>query len=173
MAAVTVGTVAKKVAEVLASNKKGRKFIGYTVGIVLFILSIPIIVIFCLFGGTAGSGDFKVDDAAPGAVHGLFSDPATMQCFKMIEQTFYSYDLTDNDIDKAKMLTVSYLNKQRDEKNFYERLAYCFANAAKDKDVYDLVSETFGVEIPDKDKDIMDEMYGKTPIRITESGGTG
>ena len=37
MAAVTVATVAKKVAAALASNKKGRKFIGYVIGISVFI----------------------------------------------------------------------------------------------------------------------------------------
>lgn len=30
MAAVTIATVGKKALEVLASNKKGRKFLGYT-----------------------------------------------------------------------------------------------------------------------------------------------
>lgn len=33
MAAVTAAAVAKKVAAALASNKKGRKFLGYVAGI--------------------------------------------------------------------------------------------------------------------------------------------
>ena len=45
MAAVTVSVVAKKVVEVLASSKKGRKFLLYTVGIVLFIVLLPLIAI--------------------------------------------------------------------------------------------------------------------------------
>ena len=56
MAAVTVATVAKKVAAALASNKKGRKFIGYVIGIAVFILCIPILVVYCVFGWMAGSG---------------------------------------------------------------------------------------------------------------------
>ena len=47
---VTVGTVLKKVAEAVAASKKGRKAIGYTVGIAIFILLLPMIVIAGLFG---------------------------------------------------------------------------------------------------------------------------
>ena len=47
---VTVGTILKKVAETVATNKKGRKAIGYTVGIVIFLLLLPMIVIAGLFG---------------------------------------------------------------------------------------------------------------------------
>ena len=42
---VTVGTVLKKVAEAVAASKKGRKAIGYTVGIAIFLLLLPMIVI--------------------------------------------------------------------------------------------------------------------------------
>ena len=47
---VAVGTVLKKVAETVASSKKGRKAIGYTVGIVIFLLLLPMIVVAGLFG---------------------------------------------------------------------------------------------------------------------------
>ena len=45
MMSVTVGTVLKKVAEAVAASKKGRKAIGYTVGIAIFLLLLPMIVI--------------------------------------------------------------------------------------------------------------------------------
>ena len=47
---VTVGTVLKKVAEAVAASKKGRKAIGYTVGIAAFLLLLPMIVVAGLFG---------------------------------------------------------------------------------------------------------------------------
>ena len=47
---VAVGTVLKKVVEAVAASKKGRKAIGYTVGIVIFLLLLPMIVIAGLFG---------------------------------------------------------------------------------------------------------------------------
>ena len=57
---VTVGTVLKKVAEAVATSKKGRKVIGYTVGIVIFLLLLPMIVITGLFGWM-GRSDVEID----------------------------------------------------------------------------------------------------------------
>ena len=57
---VAVGTVLKKVAEAVASSKKGRKAIGYTVGITAFLLLLPMIVIAGLFGWM-GRNDIEID----------------------------------------------------------------------------------------------------------------
>ena len=57
---VTVGTVLKKVAEAVAASKKGRKAIGYTVGIAAFLLLLPMIVITGLFGWM-GRSDVEID----------------------------------------------------------------------------------------------------------------
>ena len=47
---VAVGTVLKKVAEAVAASKKGRKVVGYSIGIAAFLLLLPMIVITGLFG---------------------------------------------------------------------------------------------------------------------------
>ena len=57
---VAVGTILKKVAETVATNKKGRKAIGYTVGIAAFLLLLPMIVITGLFGWM-GRSDVEID----------------------------------------------------------------------------------------------------------------
>ena len=57
---VAVGTVLKKVAEAVASSKKGRKAIGYTVGIAAFLLLLPMIVVAGLFGWMSRS-DVNID----------------------------------------------------------------------------------------------------------------
>ena len=57
---VAVGTVLKKVAETVASSKKGRKAIGYTVGITAFLLLLPLIVVTGLFGWM-GKNDVNID----------------------------------------------------------------------------------------------------------------
>ena len=57
---VVVGTVLKKVAEAVAASKKGRKAIGYTVGIVIFLLLLPMIVVTGLFGWM-GRNDVEID----------------------------------------------------------------------------------------------------------------
>lgn len=60
MMSVAVGTVLKKVAEAVAASKKGRKAIGYTVGIVIFLLLLPMIVVTGLFGWM-GRNDIEID----------------------------------------------------------------------------------------------------------------
>lgn len=57
---VAVGTVLKKVAEAVAASKKGRKAIGYTVGITAFLLLLPLIVVTGLFGWM-GKNDVEID----------------------------------------------------------------------------------------------------------------
>ena len=57
---IAVGTVLKKVVEAVAASKKGRKAIGYTVGIVIFLLLLPMIVVTRLFGWL-GMSDVEID----------------------------------------------------------------------------------------------------------------
>ena len=57
---VAVGTVLKKIAEAVAASKKGRKAIGYTIGITAFLLLLPMIVITGLFGWM-GRSDVEID----------------------------------------------------------------------------------------------------------------
>ena len=57
---VAVGTVLKKIAEAVAASKKGRKVIGYTVGIAAFLLLLPMIVVTGLFGWM-GRSDVEID----------------------------------------------------------------------------------------------------------------
>lgn len=57
---IAVGTALKKVAEAVASSKKGRKAIGYTIGITVFLLLLPMIVVAGLFGWM-GRSDVEID----------------------------------------------------------------------------------------------------------------
>ena len=57
---VAVGTVLKKVAEAVAASKKGRKAIGYTVGITAFLLLLPLMVVSGVFGWM-GKNDVEID----------------------------------------------------------------------------------------------------------------
>ena len=65
---VAVGTVLKKVAEAVATSKKGRKAIGYTVGIVIFLSLLPMIAVTGLFGWM-DRNDVEIDQ--DGIVSGL------------------------------------------------------------------------------------------------------
>ena len=54
--------VARKVLAILAGDKNGRKFLGYVVGIALFIVLLPVIAVYGLFGWMAGGGAAEVID---------------------------------------------------------------------------------------------------------------
>lgn len=171
MAGVTVAAVAKKVVAAVASNKKGRKFLGYVIGITLFILCIPIIVVFCVFGWMSGTGktvDFgpTVIDNLPGVIDASVSDNLST-----IEEVFIEYGLPKEDISKARMLAITYLIGKESETDYYKKLVTCFTETTQEKTVYDLVEEGFDVTITAKDREMLDGMYGVTPARKTDSGG--
>ncbi len=104
MAAVTVATVAKKVAAALASNKKGRKFIGYVIGIAVFILCIPILVVYCVFGWMAGSGEMDLNSAAVNAVKDVPGVQAIQDASDKIEEAFSALGLPAEDVKKAQVI---------------------------------------------------------------------
>ena len=171
MAAITVATVAKKIAAALASNKKGRKFIGYVIGISIFILCIPIIVVFCVFGWTAGNLPGDVQAGVASGVAEMLNDHALQERFEGIQTVFSEHNLPTGDIHKAQFMSISKLAGMEEQEDFYEQLALCFIETTEKKTVYMLIEETFEIEISAQDEAHMDEIYGVTPARKTEGGG--
>ena len=163
MAAVTVGVVVKKVVEVLASSKKGRKFLLYTVGIVLFIVLLPLIAIVGLFGFLAG-GELPIDqqqimEALPSEGRALL-EGINATCAS-IHTAFAERGLTEADAKKAEAIYMAcLLGKESD--TFIEDLAECFENVSDTVSVYDNVSTTFSVGFTDEDEKRFDEQYGVT-----------
>ena len=171
MAGVTVAAVAKKVVAAIASNKKGRKFLGYVIGITLFILCIPIIVLFCVFGWTAGSTEqFDPQAAVAGAIRGITAD-MNQEVNLTIEELFFESDLPIEDVHKAQMVALFYLRDRENEYGFYTYLLECFSKTTADKTVYDLLENKFEIEITEKDRAMLDGMYGVTPARKPAEGG--
>ena len=76
MAAVTAAAVAKKAAAALASRKKGRSFLGYVIGIAAFILCLPILVVFALFGWLSGSSEADWSDPIAQTIRESLPDEA-------------------------------------------------------------------------------------------------
>lgn len=172
MAAVTVATVAKKVVEVLASNKKGRKFIGYVIGIAVFILCIPVIVVFSLFGWTAGADNqAAMQQAMAGAVQGHVNESVYQERLETVKTVFTDNGLPEGDIRKAQFLCLTTLGGIEMQENFYGRLLACFTGTTNEKNVYRLLEETFGIDISAEDEARLDELYGVTPVRKTDTGG--
>lgn len=171
MAAVTIAAVAKKVAATLVSNKKGRKFIGYVIGISIFILCIPLIAVLCLFGWTSGNPSIDYQSGVAAGVADMFNDPALQERFENIQIVFTEYDLSTGDIHKAQFMSIKKLAGLEEQENFYERLASCFLETTNEKTVYMLIEEAFEIEIADEDEARLDDLYGVTPVRKASEGG--
>lgn len=167
----TIAAVAKKVLTVLLGDKKGRKFLGYVLGIAVFIILIPVITLFSLFGWMGGDGGSLFD-------HDSIISSLPIEQQKQIEElnsvcdtivsVFKNYGLTENDQRKASAIYISYLDGMEEQVNFYTDLVSCFLYADKTNDVYDLITATFGVLISDEDRARLDELYGVTGLYTGE-----
>ena len=163
MAAVSVGVVVKKVVEMLASSKKGQKFLLYVMGIVLFIVLLPLIALVGLFGFLAG-GELPINqqqiiEALPDEDKAVIEKIDTT-CAD-IRIIFTKRGLSEADANKAEaMYMACLLGKESD--TFIEDLAECFENVSDTASVYDNVSSTFSVEFKEEDEKHFDEQYGVT-----------
>ena len=164
--AITLAVIAKKAAELLASTKKGRKFIGYVIGIAIFIVLLPVIVLMGLFGGLSQGGELLgneiLSQLPPEDMAMLESMDITVT---NIQTVFSQYGLTESDSKKATELYLNYLVGREYEEWFYENLAGCFLNTSSYYDVYALTEMIFGVSIPLEVRQRLDELYGETFIR--------
>ena len=162
---VTVGTVLKKAAEVLVSSKSGRKFIGYTVGITLFLVLLPMIVIVGLFGWMAGEGGTMLDrdqiisQLPPEQQEQI--DVIDTTCDTIVT-TFKIYGLPVEDQRKAQAIYIDKLMGLESQDGFFDSLAGCFVNADADVSVYDLIAGTFLVAFSEEEMTQLDELYGVT-----------
>ena len=170
--AVPVAAIAKKVAEVLASTKSGRKFIGYTIGITLFIVMLPLIVIVGLFGWMAGDGGTMLDRDQIISQLPLDQqeqiDVIDTTCDTIVT-TFKIYGLPVSDQRKAQAIYIDKLMGLESQDGFFELLAECFVNTDESMSVYTLISITFLVSFSDEEIAKFDELYGVTEAKAVET----
>ncbi|MDD4492751.1 MAG: hypothetical protein PHV32_00125 [Eubacteriales bacterium] len=170
--AVTIGVVVKKALEVLASNEKGRKFLGYTVGIVLIVVLLPLIALTGLFGFMS-SGDFELN--AQQIVAQLpAEDQAAIQKVnengQSILTVFTDKGLTEGDAKKAQAIYIACLfGKESD--NFAADLADCFLNISDGNSVYNNIESKFGVTFEEMHRKYFDEKFGVTRKNAIDLGG--
>lgn len=169
--AVSVATVVKKVAELLLTNKKGIKFVGYVIGIALFIILLPAIMLWGFFGWMSGDGGTLIDRDAV-----FYRLPIEQQeqiesidtVCDTIVTIFKTHDLTTSDQRKAQAIYISKLIGMESTEDFYDDLADCFLSVSEGMSIYDLISERFLIAFDDKEITSFDEMYGVTPIRLSD-----
>ena len=156
--------VALKVLQFLVGDKKGRKFLGYVIGIALFIVLIPVIAIYGLFGWI-GAGDVAeivgydaIYENLPTEVREQIDENEVQ--LQTIDTVFAENGLTRDDVSKAKLIYLSYLTDRYSEDNFYQRLADCFLTVSEESDLLTNVSSAFGIKFSDADRDQFNEYFG-------------
>ena len=159
-----VGKVALKVLQFLVGDKKGRKFLGYVIGIALFIVLIPVIALYGLFGWM-GAGDVAdivgydaIYENLPSDIQDQLTENETQ--LQQIDTVFAENGLTDNEADQAKLIYLSYLTDRYSEENFYQTLADCFLTVSEESDLLTNISSAFGVEFSDADRKQFNEYFG-------------
>lgn len=157
----TIATIAKKLITILLGDKKGRKFLLYVVGIVLFIVLLPLIALVGMFGWMAGDSENVIDSNAV--------NNSQIQSFNAVgdelKEYFEGKELSESDIQKASMIYISYLSESEDNEQIYADLADCFLNVTDSMGIYDLLEDKFSVVIEEKDRTMLDQIYGITPPR--------
>ena len=145
-----VGKVALKMLQFLVGDKKGRKFLGYVIGIALFIVLLPVIAIYGLFGWMSGGevaeivGYDAIYQNLPTEIREQIDENEIQ--LDAIETVFRENGLASGDISKAKLIYLSYLTDRFSEGNFYQRLADCFLTVSQESDLLTNISSAFGIE---------------------------
>ena len=161
-----VAKVAKKVLEVLLGDKNGRKFLGYTIGIALFIVLLPLIVILGLFGWMAGDGGASlvnydvIYSQMPSEYREMIEEHQDE--LDMIEATFLEYGLTESDISKAKTIYISCLTGKESEEGFYQKYAECFINQTEEVDFLTNIENAFSVAFTQEEREQFNSIYSKS-----------
>ena len=157
--------VAKKILAMLLGDKKGRKFLGYVIGIAIFIVLLPFIAIYGLFGWMSGGVETLVDydslyEYMPSEYHEQFE--ANAEQLTEIERVFQDNGLSKVDISKGKTIYLSCLVGKETETDFYQKFAACFLKEDEQVDILNEVSSAFGVEFSEDDRQQFVSLYGGT-----------
>ena len=165
MASIAISTVVKKAAEALLNSKKGRKFLLYTVGIVLVIVLLPLIALVGLFGFFSGS-EFPLDQKQ--IMENLSAEDQAIiagidKYCEDIRTTFVKRGLTESDAEKAVAIYLACLIGMEGD-TLTINLAKCFEDASDTASVYDNVAAVFSVSFTEEEKEWMDKQYGVTGV---------
>lgn len=153
--AVPIAAIGKKALEILGSNKQGRKFLGYIIGIALFLILLPAIVLYALFGGITGDIDSDQMIASLSAYQQEKIDEIN-NAIKRIREVFTEKGLTENDVQKAQELYIGLLVGQEVNEKFYDDLTWCFQNVTERSSLYDNLASRFSVTLTDEEKVYLD-----------------
>ncbi len=148
--------VAAKVGSVLASDKKGRKFLLWVVGIVLCLILMPIIALLGIFGSGMELSFDKVNDILKQ------EQIIAEQTMTEIEERMFNEGYGELKIEEAQALFMLALFDKSKEGDFVERYVDCFAFDQTDQELIDNVNAEFGTEFSAQEFiDIVQEIRNK------------
>lgn len=102
--AISIAVITKKALELLVFDKNGRKLLGYIIGITIFILLLPLIVICGLFGWMSGNNEVPIDSDYLLS----FLTPEQIEQLEQLEQS--SDFFIDTQIDTSEYVNPSVKN---------------------------------------------------------------
>ena len=151
---------------ILLGDKKGRKFLGYVIGIALFVILLPLITVYGLFGWMSSVDDTTILDYE--AIYENLPIEYRKQfegneaSLFEIERVFIENGLSQADMSKAKTIYLSCLVGKENEEGFYQKYADCFLAQKEGVDLLDSVSSAFGVIFTNEDRQQFKNLYGGT-----------
>ena len=147
----------------LLGDKKGRKFLLYVIGIALFIVLLPMIAVYGLFGWMAGDGGSDLIDQA--FIYSMIPEEQRViieQYEAELEQIisfFTENGLSQSDISQAKTIYISCLTGKEKEDGFYQKYVDCFVNQTEENDLLTNISSAFGVTFSDAERQQFENLY--------------
>ena len=152
---------AKKLLQILAGDEKGRKFLGYVIGIALFIFFLPLIAVLGLFGWMSGETIELSYDEVYSKIPSEYRE--TIEAYEdelsEIDRVFLENGLTLTDASKARTIFISCLVGKESEEDFYQRYAECFLNQSGDSDVLTNIENTFSVTFTEQERLQLENLY--------------
>lgn len=147
----------------LLGDKKGRKFLLYVIGIALFIVLLPVIAVYGLFGWMAGDGGSSLIDQA--FIYSQIPEEQRVIIeqyeaeLEQIASVFTENGLSQSDISQAKTIYISCLTGKETEVGFYQKYADCFVNRTEENDLLTNISSAFGVTFSDAERQQFENLY--------------
>lgn len=143
-----VGAALKKILSALVSNKKGRKFLLYTVPVVLLVIFLPILAIVAVL-----NSDFSFDRNALTQTVLAQASAEELARLQMLNDVGAELDAAMREAGfgprekEAEVLFVLALSQHMDEDDLISRLVGCFAEGQTDAQLIDAVNTEFGTAI--------------------------
>lgn len=150
--AVQLAAIAKKVLQFLLTNKKGRKFLGYVIGIALFVILLPFIVLIGLFGWMSGSDSLVLQGSVIGNLQEQYviQFPEHAEALDKISTTFDIYGIGDKTPLAQTIYISTDLPSINEGDDFYTEYVRCFIDT-EEKSYIENITEVFGIEFTEKD----------------------